>query len=82
MERNEGNGGNCRGDSTHGRGSNNKIAPKCNCQLYATIYKSGTVENPDRLFLGCPNYRDNLPYCKFFRWLDDVARDVEVQSSK
>ncbi|KAL4299798.1 hypothetical protein AHAS_Ahas17G0136900 [Arachis hypogaea] len=68
-ERNEGSGGNCRGDSTHGRGFSNKIMSKCNYQLYTTIYKSETVENPDRLFLGCPNYRisDNLPYCKFFR---------------
>ncbi|XLS43508.1 hypothetical protein HN51_000373 [Arachis hypogaea] len=78
-ERNEGSGRNCRGDSTQERGFSNKIAPKCNCQLYATIYKSVTVENPDRLFLGYSNYRDNLPYCKFFRWLDDVAGDVELE---
>ncbi|XLR69532.1 hypothetical protein S83_020204, partial [Arachis hypogaea] len=25
---------------------------------------------------------DNLLYCKFFRWLDDVIGDVEVQNSK
>ncbi|KAL4364994.1 hypothetical protein AHAS_Ahas07G0061700 [Arachis hypogaea] len=56
-ERNEGSGENCRGDSIHGRGFSNKIAPKCNCQLNTTIYKSETVENPDRLFLRCPNYK-------------------------
>ncbi|RYR49669.1 hypothetical protein Ahy_A07g036199 [Arachis hypogaea] len=51
--------------------------PKCLCGLYAIISKSGTIENPGRLFFGCPRYNDldvaeKLSYCKFFVWVDMV----------
>ncbi|XLR11281.1 hypothetical protein S83_039219 [Arachis hypogaea] len=46
--------------------------PKCLCGLYVIISKSGTVENLGRLFFGCPRYKEKLPYCKFFVWVDMV----------
>ncbi|XP_020965747.1 uncharacterized protein LOC110266124 [Arachis ipaensis] len=46
--------------------------PNCFCGYHAIICKSTTTENPGRLFFGCPMYKENQPYCKFFAWVDTV----------
>ncbi|MED6174763.1 hypothetical protein PIB30_072124 [Stylosanthes scabra] len=46
------------------------VAPKCRCGVYAILYLSKTVSNPNRLFFGCPFFKGRLPHCKFFMWLD------------
>ncbi|QHO21105.1 uncharacterized protein DS421_11g343770 [Arachis hypogaea] len=46
--------------------------PKCLCDLYAIISISRTPENPGRLFFGCPLYKEKLPHCKFFAWVDQL----------
>ncbi|XP_020968233.1 uncharacterized protein LOC110267318 [Arachis ipaensis] len=49
------------------------------------IKKSGTRENPNRLFHTCARYLKGS-HCNFFRWVDDVGyeagaeTDVEVDS--
>ncbi|XP_057750685.1 uncharacterized protein LOC130969111 [Arachis stenosperma] len=40
------------------------------CGLKAVIKKSGTAENPDRLFHACPRYR-NDSHCNYFKWVDN-----------
>ncbi|MED6112656.1 hypothetical protein PIB30_063586 [Stylosanthes scabra] len=46
------------------------VAPKCSCGAYAILYLSKTVNNPNRLFFGCPFFKGRLPHCRFFMWLD------------
>ncbi|KAL4287786.1 hypothetical protein AHAS_Ahas19G0221000 [Arachis hypogaea] len=46
--------------------------PKCKCGMYAIVTRSQTVENPSRVFFGCPYFKENQPYCDFFHWFDNV----------
>ncbi|MED6145106.1 hypothetical protein PIB30_021915 [Stylosanthes scabra] len=47
------------------------VAPKCRCRVYTVLYMSRTANNPNRLFFGCPFFKQaSLPYCRFFEWLD------------
>ncbi|QHO05123.1 7-deoxyloganetin glucosyltransferase [Arachis hypogaea] len=41
----------------------------CFCGLKTVIKKSGTAENPNRLFHACPRYRGS--HCNYFKWVDD-----------
>ncbi|RYQ95195.1 hypothetical protein Ahy_B08g090254 [Arachis hypogaea] len=42
-----------------------------NCTMGSiVIKKSGTKENPDRLFHACPRYRKGS-HCNYFRWAED-----------
>ncbi|QHO20638.1 uncharacterized protein DS421_11g339720 [Arachis hypogaea] len=47
------------------------VAPRCFCGVYAIMYMSKTVSNPNRIFLGCPFYKGKEGHCKFFVWLDE-----------
>ncbi|XP_020975155.1 uncharacterized protein LOC110270352 [Arachis ipaensis] len=47
------------------------VAPRCFCGVYAIMYMSRTISNPNRVFLGCPFYKENQPHCKFFLWVDE-----------
>ncbi|MED6215064.1 hypothetical protein PIB30_109662, partial [Stylosanthes scabra] len=48
-----------------------RVAPKCHCGVHAILYLSKTVNNPNRLFFGCPFFKKaTLTHCKFFLWLD------------
>ncbi|RYR29857.1 hypothetical protein Ahy_B01g054433 [Arachis hypogaea] len=63
----------------------------CFCGLKTVIKKSGTIENPDRLFHTCPRYRKGI-HCNYFKWTEDdeyegldgakgdVKTDVEMES--
>ncbi|QHN93357.1 uncharacterized protein LOC110264704 [Arachis ipaensis] len=42
----------------------------CFCGLKTTIKKSGTRENPDRLFHTCARYPKES-HCNFFRWVEE-----------
>ncbi|RYR37467.1 hypothetical protein Ahy_A09g042347 [Arachis hypogaea] len=42
----------------------------CFCGLKTVIKKSGTAENPNRLFHTCPRYWKDS-HCKYFKWVDD-----------
>ncbi|QHO27633.1 uncharacterized protein DS421_7g209730 [Arachis hypogaea] len=42
----------------------------CFCGLKTVIKKSGTAENPNRLFHACPRYRKGS-HCNYFKWVDD-----------
>nr|XP_029148360.1 7-deoxyloganetin glucosyltransferase-like [Arachis hypogaea] len=42
----------------------------CFCGLKTVIKKSGTAENPSRLFHACPRYRKGS-HCNYFKWVDD-----------
>ncbi|QHO09259.1 uncharacterized protein DS421_14g479740 [Arachis hypogaea] len=47
------------------------VAPRCFCGVYAIMYMSKTISNPNRVFLGCPFYKGNQLHCKFFLWVDE-----------
>ncbi|QHO01107.1 uncharacterized protein DS421_13g412160 [Arachis hypogaea] len=47
------------------------VARRCFCGVYAIMYMSRTIRNPNRVFLGCPFYKGNQPHCKFFLWVDE-----------
>ncbi|XP_016199167.1 uncharacterized protein LOC107640131 [Arachis ipaensis] len=56
-----------------------KIAPTCKYGVYAILYKSRTMTNPNRLFFGCPFFKlKNPSHCKFFLWLDDHVSTIRV----
>ncbi|RYR28457.1 hypothetical protein Ahy_B01g052590 [Arachis hypogaea] len=49
----------------------------CFCGLKTKIKKSGTLENPDRLFHVCPRYSKGS-HCNYFRWAkDDVYEGLD-----
>ncbi|MED6171897.1 hypothetical protein PIB30_045148 [Stylosanthes scabra] len=54
------------------------VAPKCHCGVYAIIYKSKTISNPNRLFFGCPFFKVSNPHCKYFLWLDKHTAKLGV----
>ncbi|MED6168808.1 hypothetical protein PIB30_014930 [Stylosanthes scabra] len=55
------------------------IALKCYCGAYAILYRSRTRNNPNRLFFGCPFFRQaTAPYCSFFMWLDKHCMKLGV----
>ncbi|MED6201917.1 hypothetical protein PIB30_099889 [Stylosanthes scabra] len=55
------------------------VAPKCYCGVYAILYRSRTRNNPNRLFFGCPYFRQgSIPYCSFFMWLDKHCAQLGV----
>ncbi|QHO35927.1 uncharacterized protein DS421_9g279490 [Arachis hypogaea] len=47
------------------------VARRCFCGVYAIMYMSRTIRNPNRVFMGCPFYKGNQPHCKFFLWVDE-----------
>ncbi|MED6168662.1 hypothetical protein PIB30_013646 [Stylosanthes scabra] len=55
-------------------------SPRCHCGSYAIIFQSCTKLNPDRFFLGCPNYnvmhmQTGRPQCRYFYWLDEMLEE-------
>ncbi|MED6204983.1 hypothetical protein PIB30_013749 [Stylosanthes scabra] len=57
-------------------------SPRCDCGSYAIIFQSCTKINPDRFFLGCPNYNTSRSHCNYFHWLDMmVEENIEETSS-
>ncbi|RYQ92569.1 hypothetical protein Ahy_B09g098793 [Arachis hypogaea] len=53
----------------------------CFCGLKTVIKKSGTVENPDRLFYACPRYRaENIEYEGLDGAKTDGKTDAEMES--
>ncbi|KAI9083127.1 hypothetical protein K1719_034860 [Acacia pycnantha] len=39
--------------------------------------------NPNRAFFGCHNFKEKLPYCDFFKWVDDSGNDsMELEDSR
>ncbi|MED6123261.1 hypothetical protein PIB30_047483 [Stylosanthes scabra] len=54
------------------------VASKCWCGVYAILYRSRTVSNPNRLFFGCPFFKANIPHCKYFKWLDEHLAELRV----
>ncbi|RYR08391.1 hypothetical protein Ahy_B05g076062 [Arachis hypogaea] len=53
--------------------------PKYLCGLYAIISTLRTHENSDRLFFGCPLYKEKLSHCKFFAWVDKIF-DIKLKN--
>ncbi|RYQ83030.1 hypothetical protein Ahy_B10g101643 [Arachis hypogaea] len=47
----------------------------CFCGLKTVIKKSGTAENPNRLFHASPRYRKGS-HCNYFKWVDDDEFEV------
>ncbi|MED6168317.1 hypothetical protein PIB30_010650 [Stylosanthes scabra] len=50
-------------------------SPKCDCGNYAILFQFCTKLNPDRFFLGCPNYNTNQQHCRYFKWLDELVEE-------
>ncbi|KAI9115616.1 hypothetical protein K1719_013285 [Acacia pycnantha] len=57
-------------------------APRCKCGRPSVVYTSKTQRNPNRAFFGCHNFKEKLPYCDFFKWVDDSGNDsMELEDS-
>ncbi|MED6206282.1 hypothetical protein PIB30_025164 [Stylosanthes scabra] len=63
------------------------LSEGCHYGAYVILFLSGTNGNPNRLFLGCSNFKTSTSHCKYFKWLDeyvssnvahDPASNVEV----
>ncbi|QHO24464.1 Zinc finger GRF-type protein [Arachis hypogaea] len=65
-----------------------KLPQWCGCGMHPVLRWSGTNANPERPFLGCPNYNTTgKRWCGLFVWADeeeetivgrvDSARDVD-----
>ncbi|RYQ91792.1 hypothetical protein Ahy_B09g097823 [Arachis hypogaea] len=52
----------------------------CFCGLKVVIKKSGTTENPDRLFYACLRYWKES-HCNYFKWVDDDDYEAVVEVS-
>ncbi|RYQ95161.1 hypothetical protein HN51_045187 [Arachis hypogaea] len=50
--------------------------PKCKCRTLALICRSRTADNPNRLFFGCPYFKEKQGYCEFFAWFDEIFEYV------
>ncbi|MED6223571.1 hypothetical protein PIB30_075259 [Stylosanthes scabra] len=50
-------------------------SPRCHYGSYAIIFQSCTKLNPDRFFLGFPNYNTSQQHCKYFYWLDMLVKE-------
>ncbi|RYQ85674.1 hypothetical protein Ahy_B10g105256 [Arachis hypogaea] len=51
----------------------------CFCGLKVVIKKSGTAENPDRLFYACSRYQKGN-HCNYFKWVDGDDCEVVVEA--
>ncbi|XP_061354318.1 uncharacterized protein LOC133298943 [Gastrolobium bilobum] len=55
----------------------------CKCGRQSIVYTSKTERNPNRAFLGCPNFKVKKPYCDFFRWVDDMCNEpMELEEAR
>ncbi|RYR25531.1 hypothetical protein Ahy_B02g059330 [Arachis hypogaea] len=71
------NGGRGGGVSFFSNGTTAVMVPAPQCEPgeklmrnHAVIRKSGTAENPNRLFHACPRYRKGSHY-NYFKWVDN-----------
>ncbi|KAF4362938.1 hypothetical protein F8388_002368 [Cannabis sativa] len=49
--------------------------PICSCGFESVIRTSRTVDNPNRKFYGCPNYKNKLDRgCNFIMWIEASGR--------
>ncbi|XP_061354002.1 uncharacterized protein LOC133298694 [Gastrolobium bilobum] len=56
---------------------------RCKCGRQSIVYTSKTERNPNRAFLGCPNFKVKKPYCDFFRWVDDMCNEpMELEEAR
>ncbi|XP_061349048.1 uncharacterized protein At4g04775-like [Gastrolobium bilobum] len=56
---------------------------RCKCGRQSIVYTSKTERNPNRAFLGCPNFKEKKPYCDFFRWVDDMCNEpMELEEAR
>ncbi|MED6225509.1 hypothetical protein PIB30_094416 [Stylosanthes scabra] len=58
------------------------LAPECNCEAYAILFMSLTLENPNRLFYGCPYFKTPALHCNFFAWLDEYVASCGAEMNK
>ncbi|MED6136095.1 hypothetical protein PIB30_052778 [Stylosanthes scabra] len=61
---------------TSSRGRASKVPQWCGCGLRPMLRWSGTDQNPDRPFYGCPNYNTSgQRWCGLFSWADGEEDD-------
>ncbi|KAI9109223.1 hypothetical protein K1719_019846 [Acacia pycnantha] len=71
------------GGSSGTRSQRRTAAPRCKCGRPSVVYTSKTQRNPNRAFFGCHNFKEKLPYCDFFKWVDDSGNDsMELEDSR
>ncbi|KAK4280056.1 hypothetical protein QN277_011731 [Acacia crassicarpa] len=70
-----GRGGSSRSSSSGTRSQRRTAAPRCKCGRASVVYTSKTLRNPNRAFFRCPNFKEKLSYCDFFKWVDDCGND-------
>ncbi|KAI9100230.1 hypothetical protein K1719_024448 [Acacia pycnantha] len=76
-------GGSSGSSSSGTRSQRRTAAPRCKCGRPSVVYTSKTQRNPNRAFFGCHNFKEKLPYCDFFKWVDDSGNDsMELEDSR
>ncbi|KAK4281347.1 hypothetical protein QN277_012854 [Acacia crassicarpa] len=70
-----GRGGSSGSSSNGTRSQRRTAAPRCKCGRPSVVYTSKTLRNPNRALFGCPNFKEKLPYCNFFKWVDNCSND-------
>ncbi|RYR66499.1 hypothetical protein Ahy_A03g012506 [Arachis hypogaea] len=63
-------GGSVFASSISKRVHDRKFNGRCYCGLGVTLLQSGTVMNPGRWFVRCPNWKNSD--CNFFEWVDEI----------
>ncbi|MED6137760.1 hypothetical protein PIB30_067995 [Stylosanthes scabra] len=60
----------------------NFIAPECNCGIFAILFMSSILRNPNRLFYEYPYFKTPAPHCNYFAWLDEYVASSDQEVSK
>ncbi|XP_061351091.1 uncharacterized protein At4g04775-like [Gastrolobium bilobum] len=69
--------------SIGGRTLTRTAGRRCKCGRQSIVYTSKIERNPNRAFLGCPNFKKKKPFCDFFRWVDDVCNErMELEDAR
>ncbi|MED6189109.1 hypothetical protein PIB30_092531 [Stylosanthes scabra] len=59
-----------------------RAAPKCHCGVYAVLYLSKTSTNPNRLFFGCPFFKEEEDDMDEHFWRLDIEKRVSDLEDK
>ncbi|QHO39242.1 GRF zinc finger protein [Arachis hypogaea] len=54
-------------------------APTCNCETYAILFKSSTIDNLNRPFFGCAYFKTRISHRKFFAWMDEYVTSFHAK---
>ncbi|RYR47810.1 hypothetical protein Ahy_A07g033774 [Arachis hypogaea] len=54
---------------------NSRLPEWCGCGSRPVLRWSATDSNPERPFVGCPNYNISKRWCELFLWVDKIFEE-------